>query len=202
MSLKTIVKINEVNNLTDARYVAGMGVDMIGFNIDKDDPQFVGKEKYFEIRSWISGVQIVGEINAFDKRQLEQVLEEFKPDVVQTTSIDTLKLLKDMKFPCIFKAFVFEYEKLEFLKLARNHPDFLLLEKPGEEITEMEDNQIRTLCREFNVLLSYGVTPENVNDLMKKYDLSGFGLFGGDEVRPGYRDFEDLADILENLEFE
>ena len=43
--LKTIVKVSEVNNLSDARYCAGMGVEYIGFSMDN-----VPFEKYKEMR--------------------------------------------------------------------------------------------------------------------------------------------------------
>ncbi len=35
MSLNTFVYIRDVDNLSDARYCAGMGVDMIGFRLDR-----------------------------------------------------------------------------------------------------------------------------------------------------------------------
>lgn len=202
MALKRIVKINEVNNLTDARYVAGMGVDMIGFDIDQKSPLFVGEEKYREIRGWISGVQIVGEVGICDLDELRHLIERFHVDIIQTTSIDTFKTLKTMQFPSIFKAYLYEYEKLEYLKMDKMQPDYLLVDKHGEDISSMESNQIRHLCVDFNVLLGFGITADNVEALMKTYDLTGFALFGGDEVRPGYREFDDLADILEKLEFD
>lgn len=200
MPLKALVKINEVNNLTDARYVAGMGVDMIGFNIDKKSPLFVGPQKFDEIISWISGVQIIGEIDAFEEIELLETIEIFKVDMIQTTSIDTFKYLKKHRIPAVFKAFIYEYEKLEFLKLDAMHPEFVLLENHVETISEMESNQIKHLCREFNVLLSFGINSDNVLNLLQTYDLAGFGLFGGDEIRPGYREFDELADVLEKLE--
>jgi phosphoribosylanthranilate isomerase len=202
MALKRIVKINEVNNLTDARYVAGMGVDMIGFNIDRKSPHFVGEDKYREIRGWISGVQIVGEVGVCEEAEIRSLIEQFHVDLVQTSSVDTFKALKKMQFPAIFKAYLYEYETLEFLKMDKMHPDYLLVEKHGEDISDMESSQLRHLCVEFNVLLGFGVTAENVEKLMESYDLTGFALFGGDEVRPGYREFDDLADILEKLEFD
>ena len=41
MGLRTSVIVNGVNNLSDARYCAGMGVDVIGFNLKLDDPNRV-----------------------------------------------------------------------------------------------------------------------------------------------------------------
>ena len=33
MALNTLTAVTEINNLSDARYCAGMGVDIIGFNL-------------------------------------------------------------------------------------------------------------------------------------------------------------------------
>ena len=33
--LKTLIKVSNINNLSDARYCAGMGVEMLGFSMDE-----------------------------------------------------------------------------------------------------------------------------------------------------------------------
>ena len=48
MALKTSVIINEVINLSDARYCAGMGVDYIGFRIDENHDKYVDLENFNE----------------------------------------------------------------------------------------------------------------------------------------------------------
>ena len=53
--LKTKVKVSSIENLSDARYCAGMGVEWLGF------PLAMPVEKLEEIRNWLAGVQIVGE---------------------------------------------------------------------------------------------------------------------------------------------
>ena len=61
MALKTFVKISAINNLSDARYCAGMGVDMLGFALEPTNPDSISPEKYTEIIGWLSGVKFVGE---------------------------------------------------------------------------------------------------------------------------------------------
>ena len=80
MSLKTIVKISNVTNLSDARYCAGMGVDMLGFSMDADSPNYIDPKKFGEIRGWVAGVQIVGETTATDPDVIEQLLDTYQPD--------------------------------------------------------------------------------------------------------------------------
>ena len=55
MMLKTFVKVSGVNNLSDARYCAGMGVDVIGFNIDPELGEAIDPVKFGEISSWLAG---------------------------------------------------------------------------------------------------------------------------------------------------
>ena len=62
MTLRTLVKISSVNNLSDARYAAGMGVELMGFNLDESSGNIVAPEQFRAITGWISGVKLVGEI--------------------------------------------------------------------------------------------------------------------------------------------
>ena len=62
--LKTKVILSDVTNLSDARYASGMGVDYIGFNIDPENDQYVTSDQVKMITEWLSGVGIIGNIEA------------------------------------------------------------------------------------------------------------------------------------------
>ena len=64
MALKLRVKLGGVNNLSDARYAAGMGVEAIGFGIDKEQQGFLDPEAMHAISDWIAGIEIVGETDS------------------------------------------------------------------------------------------------------------------------------------------
>ena len=53
MSLKTLVKVGGVTNLSDARYCAGMGVAILGFCPEPSRPDYVDLDKFKEITNWI-----------------------------------------------------------------------------------------------------------------------------------------------------
>jgi phosphoribosylanthranilate isomerase len=61
MALKTFVKVSTVNNLSDARYCAGMYVNWLGFNLEESSPDYLSPEKFTEITEWLSGLEYVGE---------------------------------------------------------------------------------------------------------------------------------------------
>ncbi len=61
MALKTLVYLRDINNLSDARYAAGMGVELTGFRLDPQDESSLTPEMFREITGWIAGVKTVGE---------------------------------------------------------------------------------------------------------------------------------------------
>jgi phosphoribosylanthranilate isomerase len=73
--LKTTIKVSNLNNLSDARYCAGMGVEMLGFSMDELD-----FDKFREMRGWLAGVQIVGETNSNDVSIIIGLVEKYQPD--------------------------------------------------------------------------------------------------------------------------
>ena len=78
--LKTTVYVSDINNLSDARYCAGMMVDYLGFNIDK-----IGIEEFREITQWVEGT-IVAEFNNIDVAHINTVIDKFKLDYVTLLS--------------------------------------------------------------------------------------------------------------------
>ena len=54
--LKTTVFVRKINNLSDARYCAGMGVTYLLFDLDK-----ISEDEATEISGWLEGIEIVNE---------------------------------------------------------------------------------------------------------------------------------------------
>jgi phosphoribosylanthranilate isomerase len=78
MALAARVKVTGVQDLSNARYCAGMGVEMLGFPVDN-----LSHEKYSEITGWLTGVHIVAETNASTLEQLQIIQEKFQPQYIQ-----------------------------------------------------------------------------------------------------------------------
>jgi phosphoribosylanthranilate isomerase len=64
------------------------------------------------------------------------------------------------------------------------------------------DNEIiiKELASKVKLFLGFGINPENASLLAEIQGLAGLAMDGGDEIKPGLRDFDQLASILENLE--
>lgn len=166
--LKTTVYVSDINNLSDARYCAGMMVDYLAFNIDN-----IGIDNFREITSWIEG-EIVAEFNSPDEVKINEFLKEFPLDYIAINGSTLPKVNA--------KIIAITNEKVEncYLQIIDRNTDFA----------------------SFNnlVLVSGDFKPSEIDALLEKENVKGICLKGGDELRPGQKDFDEFADILEYME--
>ncbi len=189
MGLKTIVKVGNITNLSDARYCAGMGVNLAGFPIDQNHPNFITKEIFTEISKWISGVDIVGEV-------IDDIPEDFDVDLVQFSNPALVHVAELRGLNYIFSMDLKEYSALSSLPSGLN-PAYYLLENVDHIQIELLEGIIDHLNA--GVLVGHNISPENA-DMYLKTGASGVALLGSTEDKPGFKDYDSLADILEYLE--
>ncbi len=65
-----------------------------------------------------------------------------------------------------------------------------------------EEEVILKISDKTSVILGSGISEFNVKSLVSSLNLYGIALEGGEEIKPGLKDFDELADILEELEVE
>jgi phosphoribosylanthranilate isomerase len=204
MSLITTVKIGQISNLSDARYCAGMGVEMLGFAIDETNPDYVSLAQYKQIRSWISGVKIVVETTDVFSEELWSKISSYEPDMIQVANSEAIAALKTKTdLPLILKIEANQdADNIDGL-LTKNVDcvQYFLLESANEISFDGDwpyfSNQ---MGQQYPLLLGFGLTSDNVIGLLKDLPLAGISLKGSQEIRPGFKDFGDLMDILEILE--
>ena len=200
MALRSLVKISSVNNLSDARYTAGMGVELMGFNLDTESEQRVSPEEFHAITSWISGVKLVGEVDSITQHQLAELMKEYPVDYIQVVGSKSIEIEKS-PLPVIVKIDRPDQEHItRIFNQFGQLPAWYLLE-PSEPFM---DDQL-TWCMEqasfYPIILGSNIKLENLDQLLDA-GFGGISLRGGNEIRPGYKDFDELADILEALEEE
>lgn len=167
--LKTTVYVSDINNLSDARYCAGMMVDYLGFNLDK-----ISVEDFREITQWIEGT-IVAEFNEPNVDKINAIIDEFKLDYVTLNTNDIPEGINAKVILISDK----ENKKCEFQIVDQN------------KLSEVMNS---------NVLVSGDYKPNELDSILNRQNIKGICLKGGDEIRPGQKDFDELADILESLE--
>jgi len=204
MALKTKVKINRITNLTDARYCSGMYVDILGFCLEEGSAQYVSPTQFQEITGWISGIDYAGEFSDLDAYSIERLLADY-PSLtwIESEDLDTLMQLKPLGKNLIYRVKLEELAPLlPKIELLQEHEITLHITSTNKSITIDNEPIINKLSSQLNLFLGAGITPENASSLSELPGLYGFALDGGDEIKPGLRDFDQLAAILESLELE
>ncbi len=202
MALRTLVKVGEINNLSDARFCAGMGVDFAGFNLDEGST--VSPELFLAITGWIEGIKIVGEFETSTPAQIEALHEQFNFDFVQISDIEVLTNL-NVSCPKIFKININKsiQEGKELINKYNELIEYFLIESENIELINTDEaKKIEELSRQYSILLAYGINASDIEKILDTAKPLGISLKGGEEIRPGYKDFDELGDILEAIEID
>ncbi len=192
MALRTLVKISNITNLSDARYCAGMYVEWLGFSMDT-----IALEKFSEIRGWLAGVSIVGETEATDLATIQSLVEAYKPDVLQISHPERVAEAKTLGLPIILKL-----DLAEGLPTNLDGADYYLIEHsdPFIHLDTPTLGYLDQFAFKYPTLLGFGLNEMNVLEVLDQIPIKGIALFGGEETRPGYKEFGEMMDILERLD--
>lgn len=197
--LKTTIKVSNLNNLSDARYCAGMGVEMLGFSMDELD-----FDKFKEMRGWLAGVQIVGETDSKDISTIIDLVEKYQPDYLEVSDWENVIEIQRIGKPIILKIDFATANLPALFQATKANVEYFVLEN-SDEFSVIDDatlSQIDAWSFQFPIVLGFGIKESNANDLLEQTQLTGFALKGSDEIRPGIADNEELMNILEILETE
>ncbi|MEZ4849487.1 MAG: hypothetical protein R3B93_12890 [Bacteroidia bacterium] len=72
-----ILKINQLTNLQDARSSAAVGFDLISFSLERGNPKKLSAAMVWNIVNWLSGPEIVLDLNVASLEELPEVENMF-----------------------------------------------------------------------------------------------------------------------------
>jgi phosphoribosylanthranilate isomerase len=195
--LKTLVKVSGIENLSDARYCAGMGVEFLGFPLTQ-----VPLDKFLEIRNWITGVEIVGEFSGSNTSETIDLIQQYQPDRIEVDSKANLIELKKLDLPIILRVNI-DTDNLPalFAAAAPFVSHFLLVGNDKDSLLGAE-SQVEIWAAQYSMLIGLDIPEEDLEEWVDQSSIKGIGLNSGKEDRPGFRDFTDLMTILEKLEID
>ncbi|GAB4123153.1 MAG: hypothetical protein OHK0045_12850 [Raineya sp.] len=206
MALKTFIKVSNISNLSDARYCAGMGVEMLGFAVEPNSDNYIPPQAYQEMIGWLSGVEFVAEFGKATLEEINKVLEKYPAHALQTENQEVLsKLLQNkqtQKIDALPIKILFKSNQIKILQqVAEKYADvvnfFILAEAEKYSMQE-----IKLLAEKYPTLLEGISKLPLVESFLQNTNVKGFVLQGSKEIAPGLKDFDELAEILEGLEVE
>lgn len=187
MSLKVRVKVGDVTSLSEARYCAGMGVDLIGFPVGAGG---LAPDQYKQIMDWITGPEFVLEVAHLSVEDIDKVTSQYPGHYVLVNARQLAALRRsDIQFYVALTEQEWEASR-EQLKSFAN--------VAGVELLNSGIEMARQVALHFPVLLHLHDRLD-VNDVLAS-GVNGISLTGAAEERPGLQDYSRLAAVLEQLE--
>ena len=199
MALKTFVKISNINNLSDARYCAGMMVDVLGFNIDPESDSHVREDDFNEITEWVAGVKFAGEFHGATTEQIKESLKNYPVDYVEIDDLDKVEKVGLLGKPIIFRLSIENAEDLTNMKSTLSYLDELvkmvIVQSENDQLFDQIDAQIGYYNGNLKLLKGYGISEDE-----SLGNFPGLALEATEEDRPGFKDYGQIMDVLELIE--
>ena len=198
MSLRYFVHVSSVSNLSDARYCSGMMVDSLGYNLDENSESRISYKTANEISKWVNGVKFVAEFNNSSSKYINNILDNSFFDAIE---IDFKKSISDLKFDPqniiikITEPNSIDHKINNYLK--SNFP--LTQTIVVDNISSSNINKLQALDKRFMII----VNPfDKLENMLKILDIYKYGILlkGSNEIRPGFKDYDTISDILESIE--
>ena len=211
MALLLPVLVRNINNLSDARYCAGMGADGLIFTLDPTLGNALPLDTVRELAGWVAGVDLIGEFTPsgvsyaaikeiVDYCQLTKVLLHYseKTDADFFAPAD----LHVQVIVAVSPYYVFDQYEADCLteSLTEHFPaGFALL----SDVSHFLDNpsgrkRVVEMSRQHTFWLGGQFRPEMIQQALALAP-QGFILEGGHEIKPGLRDFDQLEAVFEAL---
>ena len=190
--------IRGINNLSDARYCAGMGADKLTFILDPALPGHLDTKTVKELAGWIAGVELIGEFNELSASEINAIATDCALDAVLLRSPRKIDELAEIAPPVYLELAAdtaFQFQSFP------NSLQGLIVELP-ETISVETLEKLREMASQRPLWLGPGLLPERARNLTNQLPLAGLSFPSGDEVKPGLRDFDQLEAVFEALEIE
>ena len=188
---KKKILVRNISNLSEARYCAGMLVDFISFELDKNEVNFIDLKKYSEIKGWINGIKLLGNSAFLTPNEIKELIKERDLDgfIFDYSQIDLIELLD-----CKIKIAQIPINQLFTIdENIKSKIDYIIIY--GEK-KDIDEDLLREIQLTIPVFLGFNF--ENVT--FNSENLSGFAFNGTIELKPGFSSYNMLMDALEYLD--
>lgn len=190
---KPLLKVGPLTNLQDARSSAAVGFDMVTFSLERGANRKLSGSMIWSIIQWLSGPEVVLEINRFSIDELKEIEGVFNYDYL---SLPLHEWGEDLlELPGKFILQTHTKEKLETIEeiLAVTDPDRLFIELSFEKQADLAIYQ-SILGRSF---LHQKLKEEQPINLPADLSVYAFSMKEEMEEEPGLLDYETIDSWIE-----
>ncbi len=187
--------------MSDARYCSGMGVDLLGFNLNQDDTEAVSPELFLEITNWVSGVQFVGEFDTLAVDNIKLIQQAIPLDFIEISDLNNVEQVGILGKPIIFRLELITESDVRKLASTFSYldelVDYVVITSKNPSLFSELNEFVSFYLGRIKLIKGFDVSVEMAKSLN---GYSGIQLIGTDEKEPGLKDYGEVMDILEELE--
>jgi phosphoribosylanthranilate isomerase len=200
MKQDLFVKICGITNLEDAKYAVQCGADAIGFVFHEDSPRFISHYRAAEIvKSLPEHISKIGVFVNAEKKFVQEIIKHVNLSAVQLlgdAGADDL-LGYDTSVIKVFRV----YKDFDVATMKNYLVDAFLLDtyKEGSYggTGKAFDWNIAVRAKEYGrIILSGGLSPENVEDAVRFVRPYGVDVSSGVEGSPGKKDPKKVREFI------
>ena len=200
MKQDLFVKICGITNLEDALQAARCGADAVGFEFSEESPRFISHKHAADIVAALP--EHISKIGVFEHAE-----RKFVRDIVHHVNLSAVQLFGDEGPDDLVN---FDTSVIKVFRVGRDFDvevmknyivDAFLLDahqkKPGRAAGSGFDWNVAIRAKEYGrVILSGGLTPENVEDAIRFVRPYGVDVNIGIESKPGKKDHTLLREFI------
>ena len=189
MPLKSLVKVSHLSNLSDARYCAGMGVEMLGFRVIVGSEYYMTPQVFQDIRGWISGPRIVAELYGITRdADIRSIIRTYAPDYLELSHEEYERVANALPLPCIISV-----SHASQIKTAAIRSDIAyVIAEEHMTCDDISASPYPVLVKTTSIV--------RLHEQLTKGCFKGFVVEGPYESRPGVTNYDQLGVVLEALD--
>ena len=192
-----ILKLCGITRAEDMAVAARAGADYTGMVLVPGTPRFVPRERIAELMAAAS-CRKVFVVRDMPLDELNALIAEFRPDVVQLHGHETPDYAKAVAGAEVWKAFNLNAEAV--LAEAERFPCAMVVaDSGGGTGRPCRWDLAEKLARKRPIMLAGGITPENVHEAVAQVRPAGIDVSSGVESAPGIKDSQLIQTLVERI---
>ncbi|NBC86150.1 MAG: phosphoribosylanthranilate isomerase [Bacteroidetes bacterium] len=204
--MRTKLKICGITDLADARYLAGEGVDYLGFVQHEDSPRYVVPSLVSDMLEWLYGPESVGVFVNKSAEEVNQIAATAGFDYVQLHGEESPETCRVIERPIIKAIRVRHDASSDQLRAIMERYDGLvehfLLDTHNSSVwggtgESFNWRLARELSTDYSIFLAGGIDAGNIERAVKTMRPFAIDLSSGVESAPGVKSFEKVDAFLD-----
>ncbi len=202
------LKVCGITELEDARYLAGAGVDYLGFVQHEESPRYAPPSLAGDIVEWVHGPSPVGVFVNDGASQINTAVEEAGFEMAQLHGQEPPHVVEQVDCPVIKAVHVRHDASSDQLRTLferyEDTADYVLLDTHDSRVwggtgESFNWRMARELASDYPIFLAGGITADNVRRAVETMRPFAVDLSSSLEEAPGQKSFAKIDAFLDSF---